>query len=115
MIVIQLDFIVISQFMIQGGDIVNYDGTSGESIYGSHFEDENFIYKHREPGLLSMVNEGQPNSNSSQFIITVQPSTHLDNTNVVFGKIIKGMGAVLEITKVQTVKDIPAQVRPSVS
>ncbi|KYN34857.1 Peptidyl-prolyl cis-trans isomerase D [Trachymyrmex septentrionalis] len=98
---------VISQFMIQGGDIVNFDGTCGESIYGPYFDDENFKLKHNFPGLLSMVNEGKPNTNSSQFIITVQASTHLDNTHVVFGKIIKGMGAVLELCKVPTENDIP--------
>ncbi|XP_018301457.1 peptidyl-prolyl cis-trans isomerase D [Mycetomoellerius zeteki] len=98
---------VISQFMIQGGDIVNFNGTSGESIYGPYFDDENFKLKHNFSGLLSMVNEGKPNTNSSQFIITVQASTHLDNTNVVFGKIVKGMGAVLELCKVPTEKDIP--------
>jgi len=99
--------------MIQGGDIVNFDGTSGESIYGPYFDDENFILKHNSVGLLSMVNEGRPNTNSSQFIITVQPSTHLDNTNVVFGKIVRGMGTVLEINKVQTEKDVPIDVRLS--
>ncbi|KMQ95238.1 peptidyl-prolyl cis-trans isomerase d-like protein [Lasius niger] len=99
---------VVSQFMIQGGDIVNFDGTNGESIYGPYFNDENFTLRHTSAGLLSMVNEGQPHTNSSQFIITVQPSTHLDNTNVVFGKVIKGMGAVLEINKVQRgTEDIP--------
>ncbi|KAG7198420.1 hypothetical protein KM043_005808 [Ampulex compressa] len=98
---------VVPQFMIQGGDIVNFDGTSGESIYGQHFEDESFQLSHLSEGLLSMVNEGQPNSNSSQFIITTSPSTHLDNTNVVFGKVLKGMGVVLEINQVPTVKDIP--------
>lgn len=99
--------------MIQGGDIVNFDGTNGESIYGPYFDDENFILKHNSTGLLSMVNEGRPNTNSSQFIITVQPSTHLDNTNVVFGKIVKGMGAVLEMNEVQTEEDIPIDVRLS--
>lgn len=103
--------------MIQGGDNVNFDGSDGESIYGPYFEDENFILKHDSAGLLSMVNEGQPNTNSSQFIITVQPSKHLDDTNVVFGKIIRGMGVVLEINNVQTgkdgKKDIPVDVRLS--
>lgn len=97
--------------MIQGGDIVNFDGTSGESIYGPYFNDENFALKHMSAGLLSMVNEGRPHTNSSQFIITIRPSRHLDNTNVVFGKVIKGMGIVLEIRKVQTEKDIPVDVR----
>lgn len=104
---------VISQFMIQGGDIVNFNGTSGESIYGPYFNDENFTLKHSTAGLLSMVNEGKSNTNSSQFIITVQPSMHLDNTNVVFGKVVRGMGVVLEINKMQTENDTPLRVRLS--
>lgn len=96
--------------MIQSGDIVNFDGTSGESIYGPYFDDENFTLKHTSSGLLSMVNEGSPNTNSSQFIITVQRCTHLDNTNVIFGKIIKGMGIVLELNNAQTEKDVPLHV-----
>ncbi|XP_032663670.1 peptidyl-prolyl cis-trans isomerase D isoform X2 [Odontomachus brunneus] len=98
---------VIPQFMIQSGDIVNFDGTSGESIYGPYFEDENFQLKHTSAGLLSMVNEGKPNTNSSQFIITSVPCFHLDDTNVVFGKVVKGMGVVMELNKVRTVKDAP--------
>ncbi|XP_012217908.1 peptidyl-prolyl cis-trans isomerase D [Linepithema humile] len=100
---------VVPQFMIQGGDIVNYNGTDGESIYGPYFDDESFVTKHKYSGLLSMVNEGKPNTNSSQFIITVQPSIHLDKTNVVFGKVIKGMDAVLEINKVATEKHVPLE------
>ncbi|CAL7936946.1 unnamed protein product [Xylocopa violacea] len=99
---------VLSPIMIQGGDIINFDGTSGESIYGAQFEDENFKLSHSSEGLLSMVNEGHPNSNSSQFIITLSPSLHLDNTNVVFGKVLKGMGVVTEVSQVETdVKDTP--------
>ncbi|CAK9804666.1 Peptidyl-prolyl cis-trans isomerase D [Anthophora quadrimaculata] len=100
---------VLSQFMIQGGDIINFDGTGGESIYGAQFEDENFNISHSTGGLLSMVNKGYPNSNSSQFIITISASIHLDNTNVVFGKVLKGMGIVLEISKVKNVDDVPLE------
>ncbi|KOC71330.1 Peptidyl-prolyl cis-trans isomerase D [Habropoda laboriosa] len=100
---------VLSQFMIQGGDIINFDGTSGESIYGAQFEDENFNISHSVGGLLSMVNKGYPNSNSSQFVITISASTHLDNTNVVFGKVLKGMGIVLEVSKVKNANDVPIQ------
>lgn len=96
--------------MIQGGDIVNFDGSGGESIYGSNFEDESFEQKNSEAGCLVMVNEGLKNTNSSQFVITSVPCPHLDETNVVFGKVIKGMGVVLELNEVETIKDIPLEV-----
>ncbi|KAI4463304.1 peptidyl-prolyl cis-trans isomerase [Holotrichia oblita] len=97
---------VVPQFMVQCGDIINYDGSGGESVYGDIFDDENFDISHSTEGMIGMANAG-PNSNSSQFYITTVPCTHLDGRNVAFGRVRKGLNIVREIQEVPRKDEIP--------
>ena len=94
---------VIDKFMIQGGDPTG-TGRGGQSIWGKSFEDEivpSLVFD--KPGYLAMANAG-PNTNGSQFFITVVPTPWLNGHHTIFGEVIGGMDVVYDISKVRTSK-----------
>jgi len=93
----------------QGGDVVNHDGSGGESVYDEPFEDENFKLKHSGRGVLSMVNSGL-NSNRSQFFLTFDECPILDGRHVVFGYVCDGISVLRKIENAGTpVTGVPAR------
>jgi peptidyl-prolyl cis-trans isomerase-like 1 len=100
---------IIPAFMIQGGDPTG-TGRGGASIYGEKFEDEiNPELKHTGAGILSMANSG-PNTNGSQFFITLAPTPWLDGKHTIFGRVKSGMAVVRKLGLVKTGReDRPAE------
>jgi peptidyl-prolyl cis-trans isomerase-like 1 len=100
---------VVRDFLIQGGDPTG-TGRGGESIYGGKFEDEiTRNLKHTGAGVVSMANSG-PNTNGSQFFMTVKPTPWLDGKHTVFGRVYSGMGVVQRMGMVATDdKDRPVE------
>jgi peptidyl-prolyl cis-trans isomerase A (cyclophilin A) len=89
---------VIDDFMIQGGDP---EGT-GRGGPGYQFDDEfHDELRHDSAGKLSMANSG-PNTNGSQFFITLDAQPHLDDRHAVFGEVVEGMDVVEEIGSLPT-------------
>jgi len=77
-------------------------GRGGSSIYGEKFEDEiSPSLKHTGAGILSMANSG-PNTNGSQFFITLAPTPWLDGKHTIFGRVTKGLGVVKRMGLVRT-------------
>ncbi|KAJ1523337.1 hypothetical protein ONE63_001207 [Megalurothrips usitatus] len=94
---------IIRDFMIQGGDPTG-TGKGGQSIYGKEFNDEiHEELKHTGAGVLSMANSG-PNTNGSQFFITLAPTQWLDGKHAIFGRIYNGMSVIKRIGLVETDK-----------
>ncbi|PNW75033.1 hypothetical protein CHLRE_12g499400v5 [Chlamydomonas reinhardtii] len=92
---------IIRDFMCQGGDPTG-TGRGGESIYGGKFEDEiTRDLKHTGAGILSMANSG-PNTNGSQFFVTLAPTPWLDGKHTIFGRVTSGMAVIKRLGNVQT-------------
>ncbi|KAG6371839.1 cyclophilin-like domain-containing protein [Boletus reticuloceps] len=98
---------IIADFMIQGGDPTG-TGRGGTSIYGQRFEDEiHPELRFTGAGILAMANSG-PNTNGSQFFITLSPTPYLDNKHTIFGRVSSGMRVVQRLGAVA----VDAQDRP---
>jgi len=94
---------IIENFMVQGGDIVNGDGTGSFTVWdgkGGKFADENLEAASHLKGVISMANSG-PNTNGCQFFITTVPTPWLDGKHQVFGRVVEGMELVDAISHIQ--------------
>ncbi|KAG9515333.1 peptidyl-prolyl cis-trans isomerase ppi1, partial [Aureobasidium melanogenum] len=95
---------IIPSFMIQGGDPTG-TGRGGASIYGDKFDDEiHHSLRHTGAGVLSMANAG-PNTNGSQFFITLAPTPWLDGKHTIFGRVKSGMKVVQRMGLVKVDKE----------
>jgi peptidyl-prolyl cis-trans isomerase A (cyclophilin A) len=97
---------VIKKFMIQAGDVTG----SGSFQSVIPFEDEIVrSLTFGTPGVLAMANAGPPNTNTSQFFITVAPAPHLNGLHTIFGKVVEGYSVVESISNVQVLGSKPAK------
>ncbi|KAK2022896.1 cyclophilin type peptidyl-prolyl cis-trans isomerase/CLD [Colletotrichum zoysiae] len=92
---------IIPNFMVQAGDPTG-TGRGGTSIYGDKFADEiHPALKHTGAGVLSMANAG-PDTNGSQFFITLAPTPWLDGKHTIFGRVRNGLSVVKRMGLVKT-------------
>ncbi|KAK9236588.1 cyclophilin-like domain-containing protein [Lipomyces kononenkoae] len=92
---------IIPDFMVQGGD-PSGTGRGGTSMYGEKFDDEiHPDLKHVGAGIVSMANSG-PNTNGSQFFITLAPTEWLDGKHTIFGRVSEGIKVLQRMGLVRT-------------
>jgi len=89
---------IVTGMYVCGGDVINDNGTSGMSIYGPKFDDESTSLKHDAAGTLSMLSHG-PNTNNSQFFITLEATPWMDGFYVPFGKVVNGLEMLIKMSK----------------
>ncbi len=94
---------IVKDFVLQGGDPL------GTGVGGPGYEVADEFHpelRHDKPGILSMANSG-PNTNGSQFFITLAPAPHLDDRHPVFGEVVRGMDVVERIGQVPVRRERP--------
>ncbi|CUG86342.1 cyclophilin type peptidyl-prolyl cis-trans isomerase, putative [Bodo saltans] len=91
---------VVSNFVVQGGDIVHRDGRGNQSIFGYKFPNESINGKAGKHllGTIAMASHG-PNGNGSQFFFNLRRSEHLDEKLVVFGQVLDGWDVVERVAR----------------
>ena len=100
---------VVPGLCVQTGDWDRFDGTGGASpLFGKHWPDEfngssshGNNNRHDREGVVSMANAGKPNTNGSQFFITLKAAPHLDRNHTVFGRVVSGMDTVHKMVDVE--------------
>jgi cyclophilin family peptidyl-prolyl cis-trans isomerase len=94
-------FKVIRGFMMQGGDTVCDDGTGGCSIYGPTYNDEGLWIPHTHKGIISSANSG-PDTNASQFFVSLGKCSEHDGKYTAFGRVIHGMDIITSVESMET-------------
>ncbi|BFZ01922.1 hypothetical protein BsWGS_04961 [Bradybaena similaris] len=90
---------VVRDMLLQCGDVHGLEGRGGTSIYGTTFNDENFLISHSSGGIVSMANRGK-DSNGSQFFITFGACRFFDKKHVAFGKVVRGYQYLMVINRI---------------